>query len=183
MLTQSLVKARPPVHWTLAGSKRGLFSENLPRLFVPLVVLMLAPIPALSATAWAQGSQGEEIQQPAPAGALEIGKLLYEYNCGSCHGESLTGDGPVAKVLKTPPSDLTLLAKHDGGKYPRAEIYDYVVGTKTVVAHGTRKMPVWSLDLYAPTGPFGLNEGPLTKAERRQRVNEIVDYIATKQVK
>ncbi len=166
------------------GRKAALFSKHLFRLVAAVFTLPLIVILVLSGSARAQGLPGEEIGRSAPTNELKVGKLLYQYNCGSCHGESLKGDGPVAAVLKTPPSNLTLLAKHNGGKYPRAEVYEYVVGTKSVVAHGTRKMPVWNPDLYvAPAAPYGLSEGPLTRAERFQRVNEIVDYIATKQIK
>jgi len=184
MSTQFLASARLPVHWESASNGGGLPSHNLPRLIVLILALVLATVPAFCGSARAQAPQGEEVRQPAPVGPLEIGKLLYQYNCGSCHGKTLKGDGPVAKVLKTRPSNLTLLAKHSGGKFPRAEVYGYVVGTEAVAAHGTRQMPVWGPGLSEePDGPYGLTQGRLTRPEARQRVNEILDYIATKQVK
>jgi len=37
---------------------------------------------------------------------LDHGKDLFDTNCAPCHGESGTGNGPVAHLLKDPPKNL-----------------------------------------------------------------------------
>jgi mono/diheme cytochrome c family protein len=72
-----------------------------------------------------------------------------EYNrlCASCHGEDGRGDGPVAGVLKTPPTNLTLLAKNNGGHFPAMRVLEMIDGRTVADAHGTREMPVWGESL------------------------------------
>ncbi len=42
-----------------------------------------------------------------PRPSVEEGQMLYAENgCGSCHGASASGDGPVAPTLDPPPTDL-----------------------------------------------------------------------------
>ena len=53
------------------------------------------------------------------------------------------GNGPVAKELKKPPTDLTRIAARHEGKFPDAGIGQYIDGRIVVPAHGTREMPVW----------------------------------------
>jgi hypothetical protein len=53
------------------------------------------------------------------------------------------GNGPVSAELKVPPPALTLLAKKNNGVIPFNSVYETIDGRKTVVAHGTRDMPIW----------------------------------------
>lgn len=51
---------------------------------------------------------------------LAAGRGLYTTNCAPCHGDSGSGDGPVAHLLKTKPKDLVNgVSKHlpDGYLY------------------------------------------------------------------
>lgn len=51
------------------------------------------------------------------------GRALYAAECADCHGDDARGAGPFGrKLLKIPP-DLTVLAKDNGGIFPR----DYVM--------------------------------------------------------
>jgi len=86
------------------------------------------------------------------------GRQTYQQYCASCHGENAKGGGPAAAALKTPPPDLTTLAKQNGGKFP----YEYVGGVvrfgKPVSAHGSSDMPVWdrsSILLTITRSPYG----------------------------
>ena len=39
------------------------------------------------------------------------GAALYRQHCAACHGDSGRGDGLVGQALRTPPADLTTLAR------------------------------------------------------------------------
>ena len=71
------------------------------------------------------------------------GPTLFKSYCAVCHGADGKGDGPAAAALKTRPTDLTLLSKKNGGKFPSLEVKNYINGQDTVVAHGSRTMPIW----------------------------------------
>jgi mono/diheme cytochrome c family protein len=73
----------------------------------------------------------------------DLGKMAYESNCAACHGESGKGNGPVSVELRTTPTDLTLIAKRNGGVFPADVLYRIIDGRKTIRAHGTYEMPVW----------------------------------------
>ena len=76
---------------------------------------------------------------------IDLGKMNYESNCAACHGQSGKGDGPVSVELRAKPTDLTLIAKRNGGVFPADVLYRIIDGRKTVRAHGTYEMPVWGL--------------------------------------
>ena len=71
------------------------------------------------------------------------GAVLYRRYCTSCHGISGRGDGPLAASLRTPPKDLSALARNAGGKFPEAEVMLTIDGRRAVAEHGPRDMPVW----------------------------------------
>ncbi|MCG6903955.1 MAG: cytochrome c [Rhodobacter sp.] len=74
---------------------------------------------------------------------IKLGESEYMSNCAACHGPHGMGDGPVAEVLSTKPSDLTQISKKFEGKFPREHIYAVVDGQKMINPHGDRLMPVW----------------------------------------
>jgi mono/diheme cytochrome c family protein len=83
---------------------------------------------------------------PASAQTLaEMGRLEYESNCATCHGITAQGDGPMRAFLVRPPSDLTTLARRNGGVFPRSAIADLIDGRGVPGpgVHGTRDMPIW----------------------------------------
>jgi len=47
------------------------------------------------------------VAAPVTAADTEEGKNLYLSRCMFCHGESGKGDGPAARALKPPPTDLS----------------------------------------------------------------------------
>lgn len=116
--------------------------------------------PALSALAGiavlclaARAAEPPPPSPPHPAHRIEIpsqeridaGKRSFHVYCGSCHGESARGDGPVARDLKVPPADLTALAKANGGTFPDDRVYRAIDGRTLVRGHGSSEMPVWGL--------------------------------------
>jgi mono/diheme cytochrome c family protein len=140
-----------------------------------LKVLGLALLLNLSAVSWtwAQTQKKEATMKAAPAQDLNRGKSLYESNCASCHGMDGKGNGPVAVALKTPPSDLTQIARKNQGKFDEVHVIAYVDGEKTVSAHGTREMPVWGTRFRRSKGAM---ESSLT-------VYSLVKYLEFLQVK
>jgi len=72
-----------------------------------------------------------------------IGSDEYRVSCLNCHGEGGKGDGPMMDLLTKKPSDLTVLAKNNGGEYPFVKVYQTIDGRVTVPGHGTRDMPIW----------------------------------------
>ncbi len=71
------------------------------------------------------------------------GRELFEANCASCHGADGTGNGPAARTLKTPPSDLTRIRERSGGTFPRLEVVRFIDGERPVSAHRSAEMPKW----------------------------------------
>ena len=47
------------------------------------------------------------------------GRAMFGEYCATCHGTEDKGNGPAAGALKKTPADLTLLAAHNGGKFPK----------------------------------------------------------------
>jgi len=83
--------------------------------------------------------------------ALEMGEISgadeYYRLCAVCHGEGARGDGPMSRMLKTPPPNLTLLAKNNGGHFPFLRVLEMIDGRNMIEVHGTREMPVWGESL------------------------------------
>jgi mono/diheme cytochrome c family protein len=101
------------------------------------------------------------------------GAATFGAYCTVCHGPAGKGDGPAAKVLTTPPADLTQISKRHGGKYPAASVRMSIIGDTALPAHGTRDMPMW--------GPvFSHTEGDATSM---LRLRNLVGYLESFQEK
>lgn len=74
---------------------------------------------------------------------VEYGRRAYAAHCASCHGPAGQGDGPVAKDLKVPPTDLTRLTARNGGQFPHDRTYMAIDGRTEIRGHGSSQMPVW----------------------------------------
>lgn len=103
------------------------------------------------------------------------GKQTYRQYCASCHGVEARGDGPAAFVLKTPPPDLTTLAKRRGGKFPYEYVFDVLRFGTRVVSHGSSDMPIW--------GPIFGSLDNYDKVAVRKRIKDLSDYLASLQQK
>ncbi|WP_084244145.1 c-type cytochrome [Rhodoplanes sp. Z2-YC6860] len=100
-------------------------------------------------------------------------KLDYQSFCAACHGMEAKGNGPVSKALKTPPADLTVLAKNNNGVFPFERVYRMVDGrNSSISAHGTREMPIW-----------GYRFGPTHAYRLKNRVLAVIDYLKRVQEK
>ena len=63
---------------------------------------------------------------------VDQGKLEYESNCANCHGVKGKGDGPVSNLLSKKPTDLTTLAKTNGGVFPINRVYEVIDGLSLI---------------------------------------------------
>jgi mono/diheme cytochrome c family protein len=129
----------------------------------------------IAAASYAQEQKPEVKHVPAPVTPARSGKQMFQAYCSPCHGASGKGDGPVAAALKTPPADLTALARTNGGKFPADRVFSILRGQATVTAHGNHYMPVW--------GPvfWQMSEGH--ESEVHQRISNLTHYIETLQSK
>jgi hypothetical protein len=75
------------------------------------------------------------------------GEELYARLCESCHGATGRGEGLVAHSFNIEVPDLTSIARRQGGAFPRDRIEQIIDGRYTLLAHGTRTMPVWGEEL------------------------------------
>jgi mono/diheme cytochrome c family protein len=102
------------------------------------------------------------------------GEGLFQGYCASCHGRNGKGKGPAAHALKTPPADLTLLARHNGGTFPRERVTRYIAsGEPATPAHGSKDMPVW--------GPIFVGLAPGSFDLINPRIVEVVRYLESLQ--
>jgi mono/diheme cytochrome c family protein len=79
----------------------------------------------------------------ASLAADDTSKAMYLKYCGACHGPSGKGDGIAGTFMRTKPTDLTQIAKRNGGEFPFRRTLEIIDGRKTIRAHGDPDMPVW----------------------------------------
>jgi mono/diheme cytochrome c family protein len=125
-------------------------------------------------------AQGKKTDKAGPAAeaaqSMSLrGEDLFQYYCASCHGTDGRGHGPVAKELKKPVPDLTLINKRHGGRFPQKRVENIIAGMElSGTAHGTREMPIW--------GPvFGQIEWDRDMGQ--VRLNNLARYLETIQQK
>ena len=89
---------------------------------------------------------------------VDSGRKIFAQYCSSCHGLDGHGGGSCARLLKTPPPDLSAIATRRGGKFPTDEIMAQIDGRSVVEAHGPRDMPVWGRQFSGDVGGGSLGE-------------------------
>ena len=83
------------------------------------------------------------------AAAVQRGVEHYRIFCANCHGAAADGNGPTAKLLKIAPTNLTLLARMQGGQLDPMRVLKAMDGRHLV--GGDQKMPVFSENLQINT--------------------------------
>ncbi len=106
---------------------------------------------------------------------VEQGHVIYVEFCASCHGSLAEGDGPMARALLSPPSNLRLLSERYGNPLPEDEIARFIDGRANVKAHGPRDMPVWGEAAWANA------EGKGSQSQVRSWVAKVVAYLQSLQ--
>lgn len=109
------------------------------------------------------------------------GRVSFRLYCASCHGASAKGDGSVAKFLKVPPADLTMLSQKYDGELPEDKLYAIIDGREEVRAHGRREMPVWGDVFQSPLSDTEeTGESGQERVDRKMR--ELIVFLRTIQV-
>lgn len=80
---------------------------------------------------------------PVQSTPKDSGVEMYKAYCASCHGMDGKGRGPAASALKMPPTDLTMLSKNNGGKFPELKFQNILKVSSPLAAHGSSDMPTW----------------------------------------
>jgi mono/diheme cytochrome c family protein len=123
----------------------------------------------------ALGQKPKVEKTAAPPTSAGSGQEMYTAYCASCHGADLKGDGPAAAAMKVAPSDLTTLAKRNGGKFPTLQVAHTIAGDENYPAHGSKDMPVW--------GPVFRAVSQHDQSMVTLRVNNLTTFIEQHQAK
>ena len=144
---------------------------------VSTLMLILASFTVLNGEQQADQSAKTQVKKVPTANVNSAsGKEMYTAYCAACHGASGSGNGPAASALKTPPANLTQLAKQNGGKFPYAKVQQSIKGDANMpAAHGSLQMPIW--------GETFLQLGQQNEAQAQLRIKNLTDYIASLQSK
>jgi mono/diheme cytochrome c family protein len=92
------------------------------------------------------GSSGQIVTPTTPQLGIKstYGADVYQFYCANCHGA--TGRGSASSEHYPAPPDLTVLARNNGGIFPRDRVRATITHGKEsspIAAHGTPAMPVW----------------------------------------
>jgi len=132
---------------------------------------ILALLGPLTLTVAAAAAQEPEIPEQMVAGSS-----VYRTYCTVCHGPGGKGDGPLANSLRFRPPDLTLLARKNGGKFPKERVLRTVDGRNPVKGHGGPDMPVWG-------DAFKESRGTLNEKAVQQKIEAVVNHLESLQEK
>ena len=144
------------------------------------LIVMFTALIAFTCTVAAQDqTQGQPAKTikhvPIKSTSPVSGKDMYTTYCAVCHGTDGKGGGPAASALKVPPTDLTLLSKNNGGKYPSIKVAASIRGETAFPAHGSKDMPVWGALFWSVSSGH--------QGEVQQRVVNLTKYIESLQAK
>jgi mono/diheme cytochrome c family protein len=143
----------------------------------PRIGFLLLPVFAVALLVATLGwSQEKTIKKtPIQHSNSTSGKQMFGDYCAPCHGLSGKGDGPAASALKTPPSDLTQLAKKNNGKFPMDHVMNDLRQGSSLASHGSSDMPVW--------GPLFKSLDTTNPVLVDQRIRNLSVYIESLQAK
>lgn len=123
------------------------------------------------------------VQISSAAENTDLGKQEYETSCAACHGPQGKGDGSYGELLKARATDLTVLAKNNGGVFPVARVYDVIDGRQAVKAHGDRDMPIWGTQFSVKAAEHYVDVPYDAEAVVRGRILALIDYLYRLQAK
>ncbi|HLZ42810.1 MAG TPA: cytochrome c [Candidatus Sulfotelmatobacter sp.] len=139
-------------------------------------VAILAMISAFAVAQQAPDQAAPAVKHvPITHSPANSGKAMFNDYCAVCHGKDATGNGPAASAMKTPPTNLTTLAKKNDGKYPAAHVAAVIRGQAGTPSHGSQDMPVW--------GPLFSSIDQGRQGQVQQRIANLVTYVEGIQAK
>jgi len=144
-------------------------------LFISLSVMAQTTTSAATPAAKTQASKPDIKTVPAIYTDPTSGRQMFDAYCAACHGQSGTGNGPAAPALKVPPTNLTLLSKQHGGKFPETHVVLAIKGDSQTSAHGNQQMPVW--------GNIFRSMGETSDGNVQLRIRNLTTYIEGMQQK
>ena len=115
---------------------------------------------------------------PAVAQDVDAGAVLYRDFCAACHGATAKGDGTMADLLRSPPSDLTKLA--EAGEFPILAVAETIDGRRPRAAHGG-DMPLfgrWFEGVGADVAMAGADGQPILMS---RPVADLIAYLISVQ--
>ena len=140
----------------------GLLAAALVCIWAGVLSAQQAPVPVIKRA------------DAAPTRTLD-GQDTYDSYCAVCHGKDGKGQGPAARALKAPLTDLTTISARHNEIFPRKEIEETITGVNRPEAHGTQDMPMWGPVFRAVSG----DSPELTTL----RLHNLLDYLEKMQVK
>src|SRR3974390_1201736 len=130
--------------------------------------MLLAAVPS--------GSQNVTVKtKPIVYTHPDDGREMYVSYCAPCHGMTGAGNGPAAPAFKQAPTNLTLLAKTHGGKYPSQAVKTTVTFRTEVQAHGDPQITIWGSLFHSLDGEESFVS--------TMRIQNLTNYIKTLQAK
>lgn len=115
----------------------------------------------------------QPIDDTLPPTYVPTGEQMFKQYCAVCHGSDAKGEGPMAPLLKTPPPDLTTLARRHMGKFPREYVKSVLEFGPLPLSHGTSEMPAW--------GPLFRHNDKQNERVVQQRLKNLCDFLASLQ--
>jgi mono/diheme cytochrome c family protein len=136
-----------------------------------------AGLPLLAAALLSACTHDAHVLRSAVEPDAEAGRVTYLRACAPCHGADGRGDGPRAASLGATPADLTLLASRNGGVYTPDMVTDVVTGKRSVAAHRSGTMPVWTTAF----GRDGSGAAAAASLSQQMRIAEVAAFVETLQ--
>ncbi len=137
-----------------------------------ITLALMAGFASASILGFAQDTTPKIKVVPVQPTSPTSGQEMYAAYCASCHGAKATGNGPAAEALKTPPPDLTVLSKNNGGVFPADRVRTVLQFGVMTPAHGSADMPVWG-DLLRTLH----STSPNTNMVVNQRILNLTNYL------
>ena len=141
--------------------------------------LFLAGLAAavIASVGYANQPTAKTVIIPVSKAPANNGKQMYVNYCAPCHGVDGKVNGPAAAALKKQPTDLAVLSRNNGGKFPSTHIVSVLQFGTANPSHGSTEMPMW--------GPVlgSANSAPSEPNMRALRISNLSRYLQTLQEK